>query len=282
MKYIKYLVIAMLAMTITACGDDEPSNTYTREFNMIYPQLPAGHKSLSKIERTNERGDRTVATDSYDGDRLVSVKVVVTGQNNYTNEETITFDYKNGAIICDKSIQDVTYAFEVNSYGAITKLTNVTTNRTSSAMVYEGNRLEAAQEVTPSSTGTTAVKWENGNITQWFTHDVNKLDSVVYEYSAGTPLNKGCIDIPGNESFTFTIFVCAFMRNAGLFGATSTYLPSVIKKGYDYSQEVDPTNPNAPLELKRYPISYTLDAEGYVTSYTIDETPKYTVKFTYR
>lgn len=282
MKYIKYLVIAMLAMTITACGDDEPSNTYTREFNMIYPQLPAGHKSLSKIERTNERGDRTVATASYDGDRLVSVKVVVTGQNNYTNEETITFDYKNGAIICDKSIQDVTYAFEVNSYGAITKLTNVTTNRTSSAMVYEGNRLEAAQEVTPSSTGTTAVKWENGNITQWFTHDVNKLDSVVYEYSAGTPLNKGCIDIPGNESFTFTIFVCAFMRNAGLFGATSTYLPSVIKKGYDYSQEVDPTNPNAPLELKRYPISYTLDAEGYVTSYTIDETPKYTVKFTYR
>ena len=272
----------MLAMTITACGDDEPSNTYTREFNMIYPQLPAGHKSLSKIERTNERGDRTVATASYDGDRLVSVKVVVTGQNNYTNEETITFDYKNGAIICDKSIQDVTYAFEVNSYGAITKLTNVTTNRTSSAMVYEGNRLEAAQEVTPSSTGTTAVKWENGNITQWFTHDVNKLDSVVYEYSAGTPLNKGCIDIPGNESFTFTIFVCAFMRNAGLFGATSTYLPSVIKKGYDYSQEVDPTNPNAPLELKRYPISYTLDAEGYVTSYTIDETPKYTVKFTYR
>ena len=44
MKYIKYLVIAMLAMTITACGDDEPSNTYTREFNMIYPQLPAGHQ----------------------------------------------------------------------------------------------------------------------------------------------------------------------------------------------------------------------------------------------
>ena len=51
MKYFKYLAIALFAVVMVACGDDEPKNTFTREFNMIYPQLPAGHKFIKKIER---------------------------------------------------------------------------------------------------------------------------------------------------------------------------------------------------------------------------------------
>ena len=281
MKYIKFFTLAILAVALMACGDDEPMSTFTRDFNMVYPQLPAGHKSISKIERIYDNGDKSVATATYDGDHLKSVNVVTTGRDNYSNEETIIFDYKNGAIICDKAIQDVTYSFEVNSFGAINRLKNVTTSQTAAAMVYnESGRLDATQVVTASTTGTTKYDWMSGNITQWVSRDVNKLDSVVYEYGTGAIPNKGCIDIPGNETITFTKFVCAFMRNAGLFGTTSAYLPTAIKKDFDYSQAEDQNSSNP--QLKRYNITYELDNEGYVKSYTTTENPKYTVKFTYR
>ena len=110
--------------------------------------------------------------------------------------------------------------------------------------------------------------------------DINKPDSVAYEYGEGAILNKGCIDIPGNETVTFTKFICAIIRNAGFYGAPSAYLPTVMKKGVDYSQATE-ANSNH-VELKRYPITYVLDADGYVKSYTTTETPKYTVTFTYR
>lgn len=281
MKYIKFFTLAILAVALMACGDDEPKSTFTRDFNMVYPQLPARHKSISKIERIYDNGDKSVATATYDGDHLKSVNVVTTGRDNYSNEETIIFDYKNGAIICDKAIQDVTYSFEVNSFGAINRLKNVTTSQTAAAMVYnESGRLDATQVVTASTTGTTKYDWMSGNITQWVSRDVNKLDSVVYEYGTGAIPNKGCIDIPGNETITFTKFVCAFMRNAGLFGTTSAYLPTAIKKDFDYSQAEDQNSSNP--QLKRYNITYELDSDGYVKSYTTTENPKYTVKFTYR
>ena len=282
MKYFKYLAIALFAVVMVACGDDEPKNTFTREFNMIYPQLPAGHKFIKKIERKYDRGATSVAPAEYDGDHLKSINVVNRDDNgDLLNEETIQFDYKNGAIICDRSIQDVTYSFEVNSFGAIYRLNNVSTNSTSSALVYDENgRLEAAQVTTPSSSGTTSFKWVNGNITEWVNRDINKQDSVAYEYGEGAILNKGCIDIPGNETVTFTKFICAIIRNAGLYGAPSAYLPTVMKKGVDHSQATE-ANSNH-VELKRYPITYVLDADGYVKSYTTTETPKYTVTFTYR
>lgn len=282
MKIFKYFAIALLAVVMVSCGDDEPKNTFTREFNMIYPQLPAGHKQISKIERISDNGDKSVATATYEGDHLKSVNVVTTGKNNYRNEETINFDYKNGAIICDKSIQDVTYEFEVNGSGAITRLKNVSTGRTAASLQYNySNELEVAQITTPTSNDVTKLTWLNGNFLNWVSTGINKKDSVAYEYGAGGPLNKGCIDLVGNESFTFTKYVCAIMRNAGLFGATSTYLPTAVKKDYDYTQEDETTHPG-PLELKRYDISYVLDSDGYVISYTTNETPRYTVKITYR
>ena len=282
MKILKYLAIALFALTMVACGDDEPNNTFTREFNMIYPQHTAGHKFISKIEKEDAKGTTIVATASYDGDHLKSVNVVTKYGTGGGNEETIYFDYTNGAIICDKSIQDVTYSFEVNSKGAITILKNASTSRTAAALQYDyDNELEFAQIVTPSSTDVTKLSWQGGNFMQWVSTGVNKKDSVEYEYGTGAPLNKGCIDVIGNESFTFTAFVCAIMRNAGLFGATSAYLPTVIKKGYDYGQasESDSTDP---IQLRRYNITYELDGDGYVKSYTTNETPKYTVTITYR
>ncbi len=282
MKLLRYLAIALFAFTMVACGDDEPKSDFTREFNMIYPQHAAGHKMISKIEKEDAKGTTIVATASYDGDHLKSVKVVTKYGTGGGNEETITFDYTNGAIICDKSIQDVTYTFEVNSLGAITSLKNVSTGRTSAALQYNyGNELELAQISTPSSSDVTKVAWLNGNLMQWESTGVNKKDSVVYEYGTEAPINRGGIDVIGNESFTFTTFVCAIMRNAGLFGATSAYLPTVIKKDYDYTQ-VDETTQAGSLQLRRYNITYTLDAEGYVTGYTTNETPKYTVKITYK
>jgi len=224
-----------------------------------------------------------VATASYDGDYLKSVKVVNRDKNgDLLNEETIHFDYKNGAIICDKSIQDVTYSFEVNSKGSITKLKNVTNDRASSVLQYNNdNELDIAQTVTPSSSDVTKILWQDGKLLNWVSTGINKKDSVAYEYGEGAPLNKGGIDIVGNESFTFTIFVCAIMRNAGYFGATSAYLPTVIKKDYDRSQTSETTETGS-HDLKRYEISYELDGEGYVKSYTTTESPKYTVKITYR
>ena len=282
MKIFKYLAIALFALTMVSCGDDEPKSDFTREFSMIYPQHPAGHKFISKIEKEDAKGTKIVATASYDGDHLKSVHVVTNYGTGGSNEETIYFDYDNGAIICDKSIQDVTYAFEVNAEGAIVQLKNVSTSRTAASLRYNySNELELAQIASPSSTDVTKVTWQNGNLMQWESTGVNKKDSVVYEYEAGAPLNKGCIDVEGNESFTFTKYVCAIMRNAGLFGATSAYLPTVIKKDYDYSQ-VSETNPADPIQLKRYNITYELDGEGYVKGYTTNETPKYTVKITYR
>ena len=282
MKIFKYLAIALFAVTMVACGDDEPKNECTREFNMIYPVLPGGHKRISKIEQNYDNGDRTVATATYEGEHLKSVNVVTTGRNNYSNEETIYFDYDNGAIICDKSIQDVTYSFEVNADGAITRLKNETTGRSAASLQYSyDNELEMAQISTPSSNDVTKLAWLNGNFMQWESIGVNKKDSVVYEYGEGAPLNKGGIDVVGNETFTFTKYVCAIMRNAGLFGATSAYLPTVIKKDHDYTQ-VTETNPQGAIVLKSYNIIYELDGEGYVTSYTTNESPKYTVKITYK
>ena len=46
------------------------------------------------------------------------------------------------------------------------------------------------------------------------------------------------------------------------------------------SGKVDPETQET--VLKGYFITYTLDAEGYVQSYTTNETPKYTVKYTYK
>lgn len=282
MKIFKYLAIALFAVTMVACGDDAPKNEFTREFNMIYPVLPSGHKRISKIEQNYDNGDRTVATATYEGEHLKSVNVVTTGRNNYSNEETIYFDYANGAIICDKSIQDVTYSFEVNADGAITRLKNETTGRSAASLQYSyDNELEMAQISTPSSNDVTKLAWLNGNFMQWESIGVNKKDSVVYEYGEGAPLNKGGIDVVGNETFTFTKYVCAIMRNAGLFGATSAYLPTVIKKDHDYTQ-VTETNPQGAIVLKSYNIIYELDGEGYVTSYTTNESPKYTVKITYK
>lgn len=282
MKILKCLVVALFAITMVACSDDEPKSNFTRDFNMIYPQLPAGHKSISKIEQIYDSGDKTVATADYDGNHLKSVKVETKYHTGGGNEETISFDYKNGAIICDKSIQDVTYSFEVNADGAITRLNNVSTGRTAATLQYSyGNELELAQISTPSSSDVTKVAWLNGNLMQWESTGVNKKDSVVYEYGLGAPLNKGGIDVIGNESFTFTKYVCAIMRNAGLFGTTSAYLPTVIKKDSDYTQ-VNETTPPGTIELRRYNITYEFDADGYVTGYTTSETPKYTVKITYR
>lgn len=285
MRLVKYMAIALLAITMVSCGDDEPAmpeSNFTREFNMIYPQLPAGHKQISKIERIADNGDKSVATATYDGDHLSSVNVVITGKNDYRSEETIYFDYKNGAIICDKSIQDVVYSFEVNNQGAIIRLKNETTGRTAASLSYTyDNQLEIAQTVTPSSSDVTKQAWLNGNIMNWVSTGVNKNDSVAYEYGTEAPLNKGCIDVVGSESFTFTKYVCAIMRNAGLFGATSAYLPTVMKKAYLNTQSSE-TPQDDPVEMKRYNISYVLDDDGYVKSYTTNESPKYTIKITYR
>jgi hypothetical protein len=230
----------------------------------------------------SENGAAAVATAAYHGNQRKSVKVETKYQTGGGNEETINFDYKNGAIICDKSIQDVTYSFEVNADGAITSLKNVSTGRTAASLQYNYvNELELAQISTPSSSDVTKVAWLNGNLMQWESTGVNKKDSVVYEYGLGAPLNKGGIDVIGNESFTFTKYVCAIMRNAGLFGVTSAYLPTVIKKDYDYTQ-INETTPPGTIELKRYNITYELDNEGYVTSYATNEVPRYTVKITYR
>ncbi|MBP5688581.1 MAG: hypothetical protein J6X22_08090 [Muribaculaceae bacterium] len=266
-------------MTMVACSDDEPNSTYTRDFNMIYPVLPAGHKKISKIEQTSNKAS-IVATANYDGDHLKSIKVVTKYEDGTKNEENIHFDYTNGAIFCDRSIQDVTYAFEVNSLGAITRLKNVISGGTSAALQYNNNNeLEIAQLSNSSSTSTTKVLWQGGNLVQWENFGTNKQDSVVYEYSVGAPLNKGCIDVVGNDSFAFTKFVCAIMRNAGYFGATSAYLPTVIKKDRYYA---DASDPSSGFELKRYNITYEFDSEGYVKSYTTNEVPKYTVNITYK
>ncbi|MBR5118601.1 MAG: hypothetical protein IK100_08160 [Muribaculaceae bacterium] len=279
MKIFKYFAIALLTMTMVACSDDEPNSTYTRDFNMIYPVLPAGHKKISKIEQTSNKAS-IVATANYDGDHLKSIKVVTKYEDGTKNEENIHFDYTNGAIFCDRSIQDVTYAFEVNSLGAITRLKNVISGGTSAALQYNNNNeLEIAQLSNSSSTSTTKVLWQGGNLVQWENFGTNKQDSVVYEYGVGAPLNKGCIDVVGNDSFAFTKFVCAIMRNAGYFGATSVYLPTVIKKDRYYA---DASDPSSGFELKRYNITYEFDSEGYVKSYTTNEVPKYTVNITYK
>ena len=277
MKVLKCLAIALFALMMVSCGDDEPNSSYTREFNMIYPVLPAGHKYISKIEQISDNGNTTVATATYDGDHLKSIKVETKYSTGGGNEETINFDYKNGAIICDRSIKDVTYAIEINTLGAITRLKDITTERIVSSFQYNyDNELEMAQ-----TSDVTKVTWLNGNLTNWVSYNINKKDSVAYEYGPEALPNKGGIDIVGNESFTFTKYVCAIMRNAGLFGNTSAFLPTVIKKDYDYSL-VSETNPTEPAQLKRYDITYELDANGYVKSYTTNETPKYTVKITYR
>ena len=276
MKYLNLLAIAMLAVAFTACSD-EPKSTYTREFNMIYPQHAAGHKSISKIEKIYENGAKAVAEASYDGDHLKTVTATyIDKTGSVYNEETIHFDYKNGAIICDKKIQPVTYAFEVNNQGSIIKLTNVTTSRTASALSYgAGNQLEVAQVVTPSSTNVTKMHWDNNSIAYWNYYAISKTDSVAYDYTQAIP-NKGGVDVIGNNPFTFTSLVCEIIRNAGLYGATSAYLPSVIKT----DGRTDPET--GEFVLKAYAINYTLDADGYVTSYTTSENPKYTVKYTYR
>ena len=283
MKFIKYLAIAVMALVMVSCSDDEPKSTFTREFNMVYPQLPAGHKFIKKIERKYDRGATSVATAEYDGDHLKSVNVVNRDNDGgLLSEETIHFDYKNGAVFCDKSIQDVTYSFEVNNKGSIYRLKNESSSRTAATLQYDyDNEIEIAQTVTPTSSDVTKVTWENGNIMNWVSTGINKKDSVAYEYGEGAPLNKACLDVIGNETFTFTAFVCAIMRNAGLYGKTSAYLPTVLKKGYDHSQHVN-DDPTAPFELKRYVVTYVLDAEGYVTSYTTNESPKYTVTITYK
>lgn len=271
-----------MAITMVACGDDEPNNSssYTREFNMIYPQLANGHKLLSKIERTFANGtSTTVATATYDGDHLKRVKVV----NDYggnKNEETINFDYKNGAIICDKQISDPTYLFEVNNLGAITSFKLLPSYSSATSGTGLQYSYDNEVEIIQANGFFTEVTWNNGNIEQWKKTMLNEKDSVVYEYGTGAPLNKGGIDIPGNESIVFSTFVCAFMRNSGLFGATSAYLPTVIKKGIA-SQDDESSTTTIP-ELRRYNITYELDADGYVTSYTTNEVPSYTVRFYYR
>ena len=276
MKILKYFAIALFAMTMVACGDDEPNSTYTRDFNMIYPVLPAGHKFISKIEQTSDKAS-IVATADYDGDHLKKIKVVTKYEDGTKNEENIHFDYTNGAIICDMSIQDITYAIEVNSMGAITRLKNVISGGTSAALQYNyDNELELAQLSNSSMASTTKVAWQGGNLMQWENYGTNMKDSVVYEYGDGAPLNKGGIDVVGNDSFAFTKFVCAIMRNAGFFGVTSAYLPTVIKKDRNYSED------GMTVDLKRYNITYELDGEGYVKSYTTNEVPKYTVKITYK
>ena len=283
MKLAKYLLISLVAITMVSCGDDEPKNTFVRDFTMIYPQHAAGHKMISKIERNYDNGASSVATANYDGDHLKSVNVVNRDtKGDLISEETIHFDYNNGAIICDKSIQDVTYSFEVNRSGSITRLKNESTSRTAASLTYSNdNEIEIAQIVSPSSSDVTKVVWDNGKLMNWVSTGVNKKDTVAYEYGEGAPLNKGGIDIVGNESFTFTMFVCAIMRNAGLYGATSTYLPTVFKKGVDHSQDGE-SSQDEENQLKRYNISYVFDSDGYVTSYTTNESPKYTVKITYR
>ena len=182
---------------------------------MIFPQHAAGHKLISKIEKVQDNGAKAVAIVDYDGDHVKKITATYTDKTGSVwNEETIHFDYVNGAIICDKKIQNVTYAFEVNNYGAITKLTNVSTSRTSSALSYgPGAKLEVAQVVTPSSTDVTKMQWDNDKISYWNYYGVEKTDSVAYDYAEVIP-NKGDIDIPGNKPFTFTSLVCEVMRRA--------------------------------------------------------------------
>ena len=281
MKLYKYLAIALVATMFTSCGDDEPSSSFTRDFNMVFPQLEAGHKSISKIERNYTNGASSTVNVDYDGDKLKSIKVVNRDKNgSKTNEETIYFDYKNGAIVCDRSIQDKTYAFEVNALGAITKLTDVSTSQVVGAFNYNAlNQVESATSKSSTASASTTYKWTSaGNVSQWVERKDGNVDSVAYVYSSAAIANRGGLDITGNQAFTLTSLVCSVMRNAGLFGATNALLPSAIKKDIDY----DKSESTGKQELKNYDITYTLDAEGYVKSYTTTESPRYTVTFTYR
>lgn len=278
MKIFKYFTLAVAAIALVACGDDEPSSTFVREFNMIYPQLPAGHKLISKVERIQENGAISEAVVDYDSNNHPE-KITATYRDksgDVYNKEVIHFDYKNGAIVCDKKIQPVTYSFEVNNQGAITKLTNVSSGRTASALTYNyDGKLEVAQTITPSSTDVTRSYWEGDNLKYWTLSAINKTDSVVYDYTNAIP-NKGGIDVTSNNPFTFTILVCEIMRNAGFYGTTSSQLPSIVLKDGTENPETHTT------VLKSYSISYVLDNDGYVTSYTTTESPKCTVKYTYR
>jgi len=277
MKNLKYLALVVLTLAMVSCGDDEPGGSYTREFSMIYPEFAAGHKLITKIEKIQDNGASAVVTVDYDGDHVKRINAVYRDMSgSVSNEETISFDYKNGAIICDKKIKDVTYSFDVNGQGAIVKLSDVSTSRTVSALQYNGsNQIEHAQISSPNSTDVTNSTWEDGKLMQWTFRGVNKNDSTVYVYSSGIP-NKGGIDVTSNNPFTFTTLVCEVMRNAGLYGATSAYLPNAVKKDMyidaDTEMEV----------LKNYSIFYDLDDQGYVKSYTTTESPKYTVKYTYK
>ena len=278
MRILKYLSIALAAVTMVACSDDEPKNSFTREFNMIYPQLPAGRKLISKIERSQENGGSSVAVIDYDGNNHVE-KITATyydKSGSEYNKEVIHFDYKNGAIICDKKIQPVTYSFEVNNRGAITRLANVSSSRTAAALAYSyDNELEAAQVVSPSQTDLTIVNWDNGNIKYWKFNSVVESDSVAYDYSRGIA-NKGGIDIYANNPFTFTLLVCEVMRNAGFYGATNAMLPNAVMKDGTEDPET------GQMVLKNYTINYDLDSDGYVKSYTVNVVPKLTVRYTYR
>ena len=278
MRFFKYLSIALVAMTMVACSDDEPKNTFTREFNMIYPQLPAGHKMISKIERSQENGGSSVAVIDYDGNNHVE-KINVTyrdKEGSEYNKEVFYFDYKNGAIICEKKIQPVTYSFEVNSLGAITRLSNVSSSRTAAAISYGyNNELEVAQIVSPTSTDVTVVNWDNGSLKNWKLNSAAKTDSVAYDYSSGIP-NKGGIDICSNSPFTFPLLVCEVMRNAGFYGTTSAMLPNAVLKDCHKDPET------GQMLLNNYAISYELDSDGYVKSYSTNESPKLMVRYTYR
>lgn len=286
-KLISLLLIALAATGLAACGNDKDEPLPQAEPVNIYPTLPAAHKRVSSIERTYANGVTAKVDAGYDNAGHLISATMTMDYNRGDLDESVELFYSRGILRHKLGWQTTDYVFKVNSYGAITSLTN-TSGRTIASFSYAGRQLQSLSSSTSSASYSTLVGWKNSdNIHSVVTRTASKRDSVLMNYSA--PLdNVALVDVMGMGRSPFGSLMELLLRSEGLFGDVSAQLPRTML--YGNSARVDD---NGDMVMARCVLDFTTNPDGSISQMRftaprnadneqITTLESYTLNFSYR
>lgn len=268
-----------MAMTLSCCGDSKDEPVIDNGPVKAYPTLPDGHKLIKSISQVYENSTSFKATASYDSNNhLTSISVERRDHHGkLLNKESLEINYKTSTMKCDFGVTSATFSFEVNDDGTIKNLVNVDNKSVVYALfTYSGGLLDKSNNATTSNSTTTDYTWSEKGLTRYVESSVSRSEKLVFGYDDTSQPNVGSIDVTGMGDTPFSTLANVLLKSAGLFGGNNAMLPTSVNKTIETSGDQYTSTTSF------YSLTYVLDSDGCVTSCTANDSPSYTMTFTYK
>lgn len=230
-KFAAFILICLCTLSLVSCGDDndEPINGDPVE-DIYFPNLPAGHKSISRIEKTFKNGTVATADAKYDNAGHLTEVSMEMPYSGGTTTESVVFYYNKGVIRHILGWQTTDYVFKTDRNGHITSIAN-SQGKSIATLQYDAAKLVSLSTVSSSTNYSTAFNWkDNDNIHAIVTKNSNNIDSTAMVYTTSYP-NTFSIDIMGLGQSPFGNLIELVLKSEGLFGEVSAELPRALYRG---------------------------------------------------